>query len=208
MRVVKGDFGKGRTGGAGGSRPGKKTATGFSMAPLMGEHEYQASEFFVPSKDAQGHSVKVTTMVTPDTKREIQTILSRRAIPLWDTEGDLIRWCIHYGLISLMKRLKDPHIRSAHAVMTSWAEIQKEQAEETYWTGTLFPNVRRRVGQMVKNGDFIPAQRLLKLVENMVESIGDDYWRQKFEKEIIEYYSWVRAKAKAQERRLRREHEE
>lgn len=197
MRVVKGKFGSSPV-----PKPAKKL---FSMAPEAGESEYQASEWFVPSKDAQGHSVRISTMVTPDMKREILTILSRRTVPLWDTEGDLIRWCLHLGLVTLMKRVKDPHVRSAHAVMASWTELQKRLNESRYWGSTLFPALRGEIAALVKKGDYIPATELLRTAEAMIDHIGDEYWRQKFTSEIVEYYAYVKTRAKVQEKKMRKE---
>ena len=185
------------------TRPVKGLKGEFSMTPEAGEGDYQSSEFFVPSHDAQGHASKVMTMVPPPVKREIQTILVKNIIPLWSTEGDLIRWCIVLGLKTLMKRVKDPDVKNAHAVMNSWVELQKETMETTHWGEVIFPRMKAELASRVKGGHYIPAKRLLRVIKSSIDSIGDDYWRAKFQRDLLDHYRWVEVKARAQEKRLK-----
>lgn len=185
---------------------GKKThkpKSAFSMTPEMAEGNYQSSEFFTPSADSAGHSVKIVAMVPPTVKREIQTILAKNVIPLWRTEGDLVRWAIVMGLGVLIKRATDPDVKSAHAAMNAWVELQKETMESMHWGEVIFPQMKLELAKRVKGGHWIPAKRLLRVVKNSIDSIGDDYWRAKFQRDLLDHYRWVEVKAKAQEKRLK-----
>jgi len=41
----------------------------------------------------------------------------------------------------------------------------------------------------------------------MLDTIGDDYWRKKFQRELVDSYRWVEAKARSQERAMKKEEE-
>lgn len=180
-------------------RFGKKTSKGFSMEPALHDVDYRPSMFFVPSHDDRGHGVRVVAMVMPETKRAIQTVLSRGVIPEWKTEGDLIRWCIAIGIEKLRETIDDPAIRGAHGKVAMMTEMQRQIYDSNYWR-TMLGQVKDQVAKFAVEKEFVAALKILKTAEGLAETIEDDRWRERFEKEIGITYAWTRTRMRQYDR--------
>lgn len=178
--VVKGKF-------------GKKKHRGFSVQPELGELGWRPSEFYVPSTDAQGHSARAIVMVMPEMKRQIQTVIAKGMVPNWKTESDLLRWAIAVGLETLLTKIDDKTIKNMHGKAMLWVELQRQSYDQTYWESTL-NSIADMVAVYVRAGRYPTALKTLKAAEGLIETIEDDYWKERYEAKFASLYRQVKAK--------------
>ncbi len=185
-------------------RGGRSAKSLVSMNPDLAESDNALGRFKVPSTNSRGFSVRIACMVSPDMKRVMSTFIASRAVPIWDTEGDLVRYCIREGLEKLMRETKTPaYVNGPFSIMTSWFEVQGELYDAKYWGDQLFPILRQELAALVRAKDFPPAYRLLKRVEDNIDKIPVKHWREKYRRELLEHYSWLRGKVQGDGRRPR-----
>lgn len=179
-----------------------------SMRPEMAESGYVGNEYAVPSHDERGHGVRVSTMVTPAMKREVELIMAKQTIPELKTEGDLLRYALHRTLTELNKKLRDPDVRDAHGRMTAFVIAQRKTHEDRYWGDIYIPDTRLRLIQSIKRGDWIPAAEVLKGAEDSLDLVESAYWQDKIEEQLVIPFQHVKAKAKIQLLKLEKKREE
>lgn len=202
MRIVQG--GKSKTPVSVSVRLKRKK---FRMDPELAEDNYQPSEFLIPSHDAQGHGVRVTTMITPAVKRELGVIVAKGIVPQFGVEADVVRWCIDRGLNILQTRVKDPDVRNAHAIASSWIDMQRVMLETRYWADSLSV-MKDSIQRLIIMKHYSPALRMVRNVEDSVDEIEDEYWRKQFQKDIVTTYAWLKRKVREREKNRKREAED
>ena len=167
-RVQKGEFGKRR-----------KPVKSFSMQPQLGESGYKPSEFYIPATDAQGHSARLVVMVAPELKREIQAFIAQGFVPIWRTEGDLLRWCIIAGLDAVMASTQSRDAQTLHGMTKMSIELQQNIYDRKFWA-TQLASLTEVVAAYVHEKQFEAAYKTIQSAEEHVHTIGDSYWQKRY----------------------------
>jgi hypothetical protein len=184
---------------------GRHTNKSISTRPSESESDLPASEFLVPVQDSHGHSAPVSARVPPQLKREAQIIVGRRVFP-FETESDLVRWCLSYGLQALIKKTKDKQIVSVHSQMATWLEAARHNLEWLKYGRTL-AEIKAIIKRLVDEGCIAKARTIVKRIENEIENIDDEYWRAKYTKEILRTYAWLDRQKELKEARDKKRRE-
>lgn len=141
---------------------------------------YPPEAFIVPGQDHTGQSERVFCRVTPSLAREIAVIFESRKFP-FRTKGDLMRWCVKVGVERLLEM--EPSPGSIMAQVDTIDTVLREESEHVRF-GQLFDNVASVIGTYVQAGAHGEARRVLFEVRAKVERIGNQYWRERYLKEL------------------------
>lgn len=184
---------------------GKHTNRAVSTRPSEAESALPASEFLVPAQDSHGHAASINARVPPQLKRESQIIVGRRVFP-FETESDLIRWCLKYGLEALVRRTKDKQICTTHQLTATWLESARHQLEMLKY-GKVLDETKAIIKRLVDEGAISKARMILKNIENRIEQFDDDYWKAKYTREILKAFAWLDRQKAIREARERKRKE-
>jgi hypothetical protein len=169
-------------------------ARAISLDPEAGEGHRSAGEFMVPAADSQGHSARIFCRVPPSIKHQITRLVGSQQNP-WETESDVVRWCVYVGLERLRDMTDDPEYRSAQSLLNAFVEAARIQMEHLYFARTL-DEIGRQVNQLVQAGATAAARKVIEAVAERVAAFEEPYWRRRYEAELVERFDYLKGKGK------------
>jgi hypothetical protein len=155
------------------TRPGKRTNR-ISVRPSRAGAEHPLGDYFIPPSDSLGRSVTISTSAAPEVRR-LATILRETKVFPFETEQDVMRWCILHGLMKLEHLAKNKEVTSTRNALESWLKIAKAQMEMLYYAEKL-SKVERVVELLIRGGHGIKAVALAEEVWRQSDRLEDPYW--------------------------------
>ena len=146
-----------------------------------------ARQYLIPGQDTKGHAHRVYCRVMPAHYRAL-CALERSKQFGFRTVGDVMRWCIDYGVRELSGRALIPQALSALAQMDAIREVL---LDEQYYLEfpILFEQMTQTINRHLSSGAEQEAIRVISLVRHQIEQIAEPYWRQKFMDELMRHYA-------------------
>jgi hypothetical protein len=136
----------------------------------------------VRPSDPLGRSVGLAVTSPPDFRRVANTIVIRECFT-FQTESDVFRWCIKYGLAELAKRARDPEVTNEASVLAGWLRVASAEDERLYYVGVL-KRVETMVGKLLQQGHRDKALELAEKVWSSVDKLRDEHWREFYRKRM------------------------
>ena len=145
-----------------------------------------ARQYLIPGQDTKGHAHRVYCRVMPAHYRAL-CALERSKQFGFRTLGDVIRWCIDLGVRELTTRARVPQAMSALAQVDAIREVL---LDEQYYLEfpTLFEQMTTTINRHLSAGAETEAVRLIATVRNLVEQMGEEYWKTKYMEELMRHY--------------------
>jgi hypothetical protein len=145
-----------------------------------------ARQYLIPGQDTKGHAHRVYCRVMPAHYRAL-CALERSKQFGFRTLGDVIRWCIDLGVRELTTRARVPQAMSALAQVDAIREVL---LDEQYYLEfpTLFEQMTTTINRHLSAGAEGEAVRLIAIVRNQIEQMGEEYWREKYMAELMRHY--------------------
>lgn len=123
-------------------------------------------------------------------------LLQEKSFP-FETESDIIRWCMHFGLRTLDKRKKNPNLKAEIARLDSWLSIMVEESEMMYYGGRLAAIERAVIG-LARGGHTVRARQVAEKIWRESSNLSDKYWRALYVRRGSELVKRVEKIAKVQ----------
>lgn len=148
--------------------------------------ENSPRQYLIPGQDSKGHSQRVYCRVMPAHYRALAAI-ERSKIFGFRTQGDLIRWCIDFGIRELTQRVRVPQAVSA---LTQADAIREILNDEQYYMEfqQLFEAMSTTINRHIAAGAEGEAVRVIALVRHHIEQMQEEYWREKYMGELMTRY--------------------
>lgn len=145
-----------------------------------------ARQYLIPGQDTKGHAHRVYCRVMPAHYRAM-CALERSKHFGFRTTGDLVRWCIDFGVRELTERAKVPQVVSALAQVDIIREIL---VDEQYYLEfpSLFEQLTTTINRHLSAGAATEAVRLIALVLHEIERMSEPYWKEKYRAELMKQY--------------------
>lgn len=146
-----------------------------------------ARQYLIPGQDTKGHAHRVYCRVMPAHYRALCALERSRNFG-FRTVGDVVRWCVDYGVRELSARGRIPQAISALAQVDAIREIL---LDEQYYQEfpQLFETMTQTINRHINAGAETEAVRLIAVVRHQIEQMGEPYWRTKFMEELMRHYS-------------------
>jgi hypothetical protein len=145
-----------------------------------------ARQYLIPGQDTKGHTHRIYCRIMPAHHRAIAAVERSKEFG-FRTIGDVMRWCIDYGVRELAVRARVPQARSALAQVDAIREVL---LDEQYYLEfpTLFEQMTTTINRHLSAGAEGEAVRLIAIVRNQIEQMGEEYWREKYMAELMRHY--------------------
>jgi hypothetical protein len=145
-----------------------------------------ARQYLIPGQDTKGHAHRVYCRIMPAHYRAMCAVERERAFG-FRTVGDVMRWCIDFGVRELAARAKSPQTRSALAQVDVMRQIL---LDEQYYMDyeQVFELMTTTVNRHLSAGAEQEAVRLITTVRHEIEAMTETYWREKYMKELMSRY--------------------
>jgi len=146
--------------------------------------------YLIPPTDVKGHSAQIVCHVQPGHARMVEVILASKQFP-FATKGDVMRWCLHYGLEQLVSLSKEDSVaHSQFAQVRAVVELIKQEAAHHEFL-TTFSLLKRVIEQHISVGAVTEAQRLVAQLEHTMSRMPDGYWRTRYIAELQAQWSYL-----------------
>lgn len=150
------------------------------MQRLSGSRERQ---YLIPAHDQKGHSSRVQFRLMPAHQRILQDVVSSKKFP-FRTVGDLMRYCVTSRAAELAK---EEGIRSVQAQANAMiAALQDEEFQIQFQEH--FTLLRRVTDHYIEAKAPQEARRVVAQARMHIEAMPDDYWKQRYEKELLDRF--------------------
>jgi hypothetical protein len=146
-----------------------------SNKPSRGESEQPVGDYRTKTTDHLGRSATFTVTTRPQVRRIASKIVQRELFP-FDTEQDVLRWCIDHGIEELARRAKDKEITSEFRQMNNLIRTAQHELEQDYYQKNL-DVMEATCMKLLKDNHPSRAERLAELIWKNCDSIPDPYWR-------------------------------
>lgn len=154
-------------------RPGKRKPS-VSTRPSQAGAEIPLHEYIVPPSDGKGRSVSITVSMPPSFRRMSSRLVSLKTLP-FETEQDVMRWAVRYGLRYLVEHTEDKQLTTEFNQLMSWSAIAAIEQENLFYEQTLV-RIFRKVKQLERYGHYGKAIEISETVWRQSDRIGDPYW--------------------------------
>lgn len=146
-----------------------------------------ARQYLIPGQDTKGHAHRIYCRVMPAHFRALKAIESSKQFG-FRTVGDIMRWCVDFGVRELVARSKVPVAKSALAQVDAIREVL---LDEQYYLEfpTLFEQMTTTINRHLSAGAETEAVRLIAIVRHQIEQMAEPYWREKFMAELMRHYA-------------------
>lgn len=149
-----------------------------SLKPAESEPGFPLGDFLVTPTDSLGRSVQLTVVVPPIARRAASRMLAKGLFG-FETEQDVWRYCITYGLADLALKSEDGEITGDVAILHNWNAFARVEMEQIQYLRGL--NVQERmVRAMIQQGHARRALYLAELAWKDHDKVEDSYWRKQF----------------------------
>lgn len=169
----------------------REEAQQFERDPEAGEIALptiaESRQYLIPGQDGKGHAHRIYCRVMPAHYRALSTLNDAKVFG-FRTVGDVMRWCIDYGIRELTRRRPLPQVKSAIAQADLIREVLNE---ETYYLDfpQVFDTLQSVVNKQQASGaGKEQAIRLVAMVRHLIEGMGESYWREKYMAELMRLY--------------------
>lgn len=148
--------------------------------------ENSPRQYLIPGQDAKGHSQRIYCRVMPAHHRALAAIERSKAFG-FRTQGDLIRWCVDYGIRELTRRGRLPQVISALAQVDAIKEVL---TDEQYYMEfqSLFESMSATINKHIASGAEGEAVRVIAMVRHYIEQMQEAYWRQQYMDKLMQQY--------------------
>lgn len=150
--------------------------------PSRAEAANPLHDYLVPARDIHGSSVSIHLSTIPDARRAA-SILVAKGLFGFENEQDVMRWCVHNGLIELGRRAKDKEVVSVMNLMNSWVRTACHQLEYLKYEKTL-KGIESTIDLLIASGRAVKAEQLADMVWRQVDGIDDPDWKAEFKKMV------------------------
>ena len=136
-------------------------------------------DFQVPASDTKGHSVRITFRCPPQLHMQMEIILSSRKWP-YRTDGEFLR---HAMLEHCRRVMGGTGIQSLLPQIEGIARVVKMEEEQREFE-SVGGKVTKEATALSSAGHVKKARALADRVMAQVEKMEDQYWREKYMKEL------------------------
>lgn len=157
-------------------RPGQRRHR-LSQRPSHAEATFPIEDYVVIPHDAKGRTVSLSFSAPPEFRRAASIIRDSNTLP-FQTEGDVMRWCLYFGLRELMGRTKDKEARASWALLL--AEVEHSANQSMYAT---YEDKLRLISKDIATVSKRNPQKALALAERVwknMDQIDDPDWRKMY----------------------------
>lgn len=150
----------------------------------------QARQYLIPGQDGMGHAHRLFCRVMPAHYRAI-TALERSKAFGFRTPGDVMRWCVDFGVRELTRRMHVPQAVSALAQVDMIREIL---VEEQYYVEfpQVFESLQSTINKQQAAGcGKADAVRLVAMVRHQIEQMTEEPWREKYMGELMKQFGHI-----------------
>jgi len=150
-------------------------------------------DFFVPAKDADGHSVRFNLYIQPGHRRQISILKASGRFP-YKTEGDLVRHLIKRGIDWLLSlypnddRLSEV-VSIARQVDMIMELVKGEEFQQDFQR--TFDSIAPRVAEYLVEGHVDQARGLVSRMANLIADMPEGYWQTKYKVELIKRFGHI-----------------
>jgi hypothetical protein len=137
--------------------------------------------YHIPSQDQRGHSDRIQFRAPSYFFDQIPKIMSHKEKFGWESDSEMFRWCLWYGMQHLERECKDPRLSSSLAIMNMSIRAGQFEHEFAQYQQQI-DQVEKSVNMMISAGVQEKVQELLRLTQRSIESIQDESWRDLWQK--------------------------
>lgn len=149
-----------------------------SAKPSRSEAPFPLGDYMIPAADPLGRSVRLSVTASPNARRVCSTLLARNLFG-FQTEEDVLRWCVNHGLMELSKRSKDREVISDVSAMNTVVRAAAIQLEYASYDN-VFRGIAAAIDVLISDGHYAKAEELADLAWRELDKVGDPYWRPMF----------------------------
>jgi hypothetical protein len=140
----------------------------------MVKADHPIGEYIIPPSDARGRHVNFSVSCPPEMRRIASVLLQSHKFP-FETESDVLRWCVYFGLQTLTARSKDKDVGHELSQLDSWLRISVHKSEMLYYEETLNLNIGT-VEDIASRGHISEALSMAEQMWRESDNLGDVYW--------------------------------
>lgn len=145
-----------------------------------------ARQYLIPGQDTKGHAHRIYCRVMPAHYRALCALERSKGFG-FRTVGDVVRWCVDYGVRELSHRANVPQTRSALAQVDAIREILLDEQYYLEFPQT-FELMTTVINKHLSAGAETEAVRLIAMVRHQIEQMSEEFWREKFMAELMRHY--------------------
>ena len=169
-----------------------------STKPAEAEVAFPIGDFLIRPTDALGRHVIINVQVAPQVRRASSIMIAKKEFG-FETEQDVMRWCLTRGLEELAKKSENREITEDIAKMSAWNALAKDELEHQYYLSAI--EVQEHVVRtLVKSGRPGRAAHHAEMLWSQHDKIEDPYWRAEFRRKVKAVLDYAREAVLQQER--------
>ena len=173
-----------------------------SVKPSTASATSPSHEYMVKATDTRGRTMGVSVSVSPELRRLATVILHSAKFP-FETDQDVWRWCMFYGLQELSDRAKDKEVTAARIMMENWIRASAVQMEFVYYESKL-KKMQEVVEALQNNGHHEKALELAEMLWKGADALEDVYWCKYYRTKSYEIVQWVKEQEKVRRKEERK----
>lgn len=144
-------------------------------------------EFVVPAQDLTRRSVRVWFRIHPQYEELLELVLHSAKFP-FDNRGDILRWCVHYGLKCLQTMCKgNKQFESTLETIDFVRELVRTQREHCQFI-VFFRELSDTVNTYLSLGEIEEAGRTVKIAHGEIKAMAPGLWRTTYLAELDARY--------------------
>ena len=151
----------------------------------------QVLSYTIPK--ATGEKVVVVSFRTDAASNRLikKTLRDARDKLGWLSEGELIRWCIHFGLGKLTCDLADRELVTEYALIESSYELLRASESKQRYT-RLLEEARATISGLISSGADGEIRALVAKIWENLENLPSNFWTERLKKQWrTEFGEWL-----------------
>jgi hypothetical protein len=129
--------------------------------------------------------------------RRLATIIRETGKFPFETENDVVRWCLHHGLEKLGEIAEDDEVTSSWKTIHSWVETAGEMMAAMKYEKEQ-KKILDTLEALIANGHSAKAEELAEQVWKNADWIDDPYWLRMYRDGAKKILDRIRRRAKAE----------
>lgn len=146
-----------------------------SVKPSAAEVSFPIGDFLLPPTDALGRFVNIAIQAAPQVRRSAAKMVAKSEFG-FETEQDVMRWAVTYGLEELGRRSENHEITGDVALLVSWNNLAKEELEKQYYMVAIDTQTTV-IHALIRGGNIDKALHHAETLWQQHDRIENPYWR-------------------------------
>lgn len=156
----------------------------------------------IPQTDTLGRHVMLSVQAAPQVRRAASKMVQKGEFG-FETEQDVLRWCITRGIEELGRRSESREITGDAALLVAHNRMAKDELEQQFYLHAI-ETQESSIRTLVLHGRPDRAVQLAEMMWVEYDKVENPYWRGEFRTRIKQILDWARQEQRRKDQGIRR----